>query len=186
MSQIVLTDELLIESDTALRPWRDADLAALVAACQDPEIARWTSVPSPYGETDARQYLLRRFDVLRDGTAAPFAIVDAVDDRRLHGSISLMAISWPHRRAEVGYWLARPARSRGHATRAVRLICSWGLEALGLERVELLAATGNGASQRVAERAGFTREATLRSYRLGRAGRESMIAFSLLAGDLAL
>ena len=37
-----------------LRPWRDSDLEPLVAACQDPEISRWTRVPLNYSETDAR------------------------------------------------------------------------------------------------------------------------------------
>ena len=36
--RIVLPADPLIEGETALRPWRDSDLKALVAACQDPEI----------------------------------------------------------------------------------------------------------------------------------------------------
>src|SRR5205085_384676 len=179
----VLPGEPLIESDTALRPWRDDDLPGIVAACQDPEISRWTRVPWPYGESDARQYLLQRFDALHTGTAAPFAIVDAGQDSRLLGSISLMSLDWLQRRGEVGYWLAREARGLGHATRAVRLVCHWGMTALGLERIDLLAATANHASQRVAERAGFTREGILRSYMQTREGRQDMVAFGLLAGD---
>jgi RimJ/RimL family protein N-acetyltransferase len=94
-----------------------------------------------------------------------------------------MEPDWQHRRAEVGYWLGCDARGLGHATRAVRLICAWGFLALGLERIDLLAATGNAASQRVAERAGFTREGVLRSYMRGRDGRQDMVAFGLLASD---
>ena len=92
-------------------------------------------------------------------------------------------LDWEHRRAEVGYWLALDARGRGHATRAVNLICGWGFEILDLERIELLAATGNPASQRVADRAGFTREAVLRSYMRGRDGRQDMVAFAMLRTD---
>jgi RimJ/RimL family protein N-acetyltransferase len=68
-------------------------------------------------------------------------------------------------------------------TRAVRLICTWGFQALRLERIDLLAATDNAASQRVAERAGFRREAVLRSYMSGRDGRQDMVVFSLLVGE---
>ena len=57
-------------------------------------------------------------------------------------------------------------------------------EQLGLGRVEILAATGNRASQRVAERAGFTREGVLRSYTDNKGERLDMIAYSLLPGDL--
>ena len=114
---------------------------------------------------------------------APFAIVSAGDGSELLGSISLMRLAWEHARGEVGYWLAREARGHGHTTRAVGLICRWGFETLRLERIDLLAATGNPASQRVAERAGFTREAVLRSYMRGKDGRQDMVAFGLLADD---
>jgi RimJ/RimL family protein N-acetyltransferase len=184
VSRIVLPAEPLVDGPTALRPWRDSDISSLVTACQDPEIVRWTRVPAGYGESDARAYLMLRYDAIRAGTSAPFAIVAAGEHARLLGSIALMRFAWEHARAEVGYWLAREARGQGHATRAVRLICRYGLESLGLERIELLAATENGASARVAERAGFTREAVLRSYMEGKGERLDMVAFGLLAGEL--
>jgi RimJ/RimL family protein N-acetyltransferase len=184
--KIVLPAEPLVAGPTALRPWRDSDLGAIVAACQDADIARWTSVPSPYGETDARAYLLARYDAIHAGVSAPFAIVAAHSAQTaLLGSISLMRPSLGHQRAEVGYWLADWARGAGHATRAVQLICAWGFEVLELERIELLAATGNPASQRVAGRTGFTREAVLRSYMLQQGERRDMVAFSLLAHERA-
>ena len=181
--RIVLPGEHLVDGPTALRAWRDSDLPGLVAACQDREISRWTRVPFPYGPSDARAYLLQRHDSLHAGTAAPFAIVASADRDQLLGSISLMRFSWQHSRAEVGYWLAAASRGRGHATRAVRLLTAWGFRSLGLQRIDLMAATGNPASQRVAERCGFTREAVLRSYLLGREGRQDMVAFGLLARD---
>lgn len=183
--RITLPGDPLLEAETALRPWRDSDQAALVAACQDPEIVRWTRVPENYGPRDAKAYLLQRYDMLFAGVAAPFAIVRAPDEEVV-GSISLLRLAWEHRRAEVGYWLAREARGHGHATRAVRLICAWGFAALGLERIELLAATGNAASQAVAQRSGFTREAVLRSYARGSFQRLDMVCFGRLASDAAV
>jgi RimJ/RimL family protein N-acetyltransferase len=184
VSRIVLPAEPLLDGATALRPWRDSDLPALVHACQDPEISLWTRVPFPYGDADARQFLLHRIDAVHGGTLAPFAIVSAADHGSLLGSISLMSPVWSERRAEVGYWLAREARGRGHATRALVTICRWGFRNLGLERVELCAASTNAASQRVAERAGFARELVLRSYMETRAGRHDMVGFALLADSV--
>jgi RimJ/RimL family protein N-acetyltransferase len=181
--RIVLPGEPLVQGPTALRPWRDSDIAALAVACRDPEIARWTRVPENYGEPDARVFLLQRYDAIHTGTSAPFAIVTASDDNHLLGSVSLMRLAWEHARGEVGYWLALQARGHGHATRATRLICRWGFESLGLERIDLLAATANAASQHVAERAGFIREAVLRSYMWGKGERQDMVAFGLLAGE---
>jgi RimJ/RimL family protein N-acetyltransferase len=183
--RIVLPAEPLIDGATALRPWRDTDLGPLVTACQDPEIARWTRVPANYRQADGRAYLLQRYDMMFSGAAAPFALVRAPDGELL-GSISLMRIEWHHARAEVGYWLAREARGEGHATRAVRLICRWGFDTLGLERISLVAATGNQASQRVAERSGFIREAVLRSYMRTSGERLDMVSFGLLAGEEAV
>jgi RimJ/RimL family protein N-acetyltransferase len=181
--RLVLPARPLVDGTTSLRPWRESDMQAIVVACQDPAISAWTTVPSPYGEADARAYLMQRYDAIHTGRAAPFAIV-ASGDGPLLGSISLMRIDWSHARAEVGYWLVREARGQGHATRAVKLICRWGVDKLRLERIELFAATGNEASQRVALSAGFTREAVLRSYMRGRSGRHDMVAFGLLRGEL--
>jgi RimJ/RimL family protein N-acetyltransferase len=180
--RIALPGEPLHDGETVLRQWRDDDVDALVALCQDPEIVHWIRVPVPYRREEAGAYLGSRDPAARAGSAAHLAIAAAGDDAPL-GSISLLRFFWPDRRGEVGYWLGAPGRGRGHATRAVRLICQWGFRALSLERIELQAATGNAASQHVAQRAGFTREAVLRSYVEGADGRHDLVCFGLLATD---
>jgi RimJ/RimL family protein N-acetyltransferase len=179
--RIALPADPLGDGPTILRQWRDDDVPAIVALCQDPEIVRWIRVPAAYDETDARAYLDSREPAARAGLAAHFAIAD--DAGRLLGSISLLRFSWPDRRAEVGYWLGAPARGQGHASRAVRTICRWGFRTLSLERIELQAALANPASQRVAERTGFTREAVLRSWLEGSDGRQDTVCFGLLVTD---
>jgi RimJ/RimL family protein N-acetyltransferase len=183
VTRIALSAEPMIAGDTVLRPWRDSDVASVAAACQDAEIARWTRVPENYSEADARAFLLYRHDSLLAGTTAPFAITSP--DDRLLGSVSLLRLDWRHLRGEVGYWLARDARGHGHATRAVGLLCAWGFSSLGLERIALLAATGNRPSQLVAERCGFTREALLRAYFRAKHGFHDMVAYGLLRTDSA-
>lgn len=178
---IRLPGEPLTDGATTLRPWRDGDLEALVTLCRDPEIVRWTRVPANYTEADGRLYLARRHDMAFAGLLAPFAIVAGGTDGELVGSISLLRFTWPHRRSEVGYWLGAGGRGAGHATRAVGLICRWGFDHLGLERIDLLASTGNAASQAVAERSGFAREAVLRSFLSHPNGRQDVVCFGLLA-----
>jgi RimJ/RimL family protein N-acetyltransferase len=70
--------------------------------------------------------------------------------------------------ADVGYLTAPWARGRGYATAALRELCRWGFETLGLRRIEWGANVGNDASRRVAERAGFTVEGTSRARTLHR------------------
>jgi RimJ/RimL family protein N-acetyltransferase len=182
-ASIVLPAEPLSDGVVALRPWRVSDVANLVVLCQDEEITRWTRVPTSYGITSARAWIAESRALVGDRISAPFAIV-AAGDGELLGSISLMRFTWEHARGEVGYLLGREARGQGHATRALRLICAWGFAELGLERIDLYAATGNAASQRVAERAGFTREAVLRSYHRQLGAPLDMVAYGLLPGEL--
>jgi RimJ/RimL family protein N-acetyltransferase len=77
-------------------------------------------------------------------------------------------------------------RGKGRATRAVRLIASWALPEMRLGRLQLHTDPENVASQRVAERAGFTREGVLRGYNGRRHGtRADAVVYSLVPQDLA-
>ena len=75
---------------------------------------------------------------------------------------------WSHldrdaREGEIGYAVGAAARGRGVATEAVGLLTRWGFDELGLERIVLLIDVANAASERIAERCGYTREGILRS-----------------------
>jgi ribosomal-protein-alanine N-acetyltransferase len=178
----LVLSEPLSDGVVALRHWRDDDVPAIVAACQDPEIPRWTHVPVPYTEEDARSYLMALPTAMAAGERCSFALVAGGDEPV--GNVGFPRVSWPDERAEVGYWLAAHARGRGLVTRAVRLISAWGLHEVGFHRIELMASTENGASLRVAERVGFTREGVLRGYALASGVRRDIVMFSRLASDV--
>jgi RimJ/RimL family protein N-acetyltransferase len=165
-----------------LRSWERRDATAVTVACQDPEIPRWTVVPYHYTERHARDFISGTAADLQAGRELALAIVDR--DDTLLGAIGLANFDWPDLKAEIGYWIAAEARRRGAGAAAARLLGVWAITKLGLERVELLANPRNEASQRVAERAGFTREGTLRRYRRRHGVREDLVMFSLLAEDL--
>ena len=166
----------LADGDIVLRPFVDEDVPAIVAACQDPEIPRWTSVPSPYTEADARAFLMGAPNV------HTFAVVDR-DTGALLGSVGFQLLN--HSRATFGYWVNREARGRGVATRALRLLSRWALSEHGLARVQLIVEPENVASIRVAENAGFQREALLRSYIELKGRRRDVYLYALLADDVA-
>ena len=144
----------LRDRDLLLRPPRPEDADAITAACQDPEIPRWTFVPSPYGRADAEVYIASCAADREAGRTAAFLAVDA--DDRLLASLSVMELDREPGYGEIGYWVAAEARGRGVATRAVRLLADWARRELGLTRIDILPHKDNAASRRVAEKAGFT------------------------------
>ncbi len=167
-----------------LRPFTDADVPAMVAACRDPETIRWTTVPDPYTERDAVWFLREHAaDVWARGTGAVFAVADPADDGYL-GSIDLRISAADPAVADVGFMAAPAARGRGHMTAALRAVARWGLEAVGLERVEWRAHVGNDASRRVAEKAGFRLEGVARAGIAHRGGRRDTWVAALVRADL--
>jgi RimJ/RimL family protein N-acetyltransferase len=182
MRSIPLPDPPLTDGEILLRPWERRDVPAVTAACQDPEIPRWTVVPHNYTERHARDFISATAGDQAAGRELALAIVDA-DDRVL-GAVGMSNFDWTDLKGEIGYWMAPEARGRGIGARATRLLAEWAITKLGLERLELLANPRNEASQRLAERAGFTREGVLRLYRRRHGVREDLVMYSLLAEDL--
>lgn len=172
---------LLSDGVVTLRPWRDSDLDAAVEICQDAEIARWTRVPSPYGEADGRQFLEQAQRSFESGTEYAFAVVEAPNGA-LIGSISAKIVASGV--AEVGYFVRGGRRRKGIGTRAVRLISRWALEDLGLVRLQITVLRDNVASQRLAESAGYRREGVLRSWVEIKGARVDVVMHSLLPGEV--
>ena len=182
MRPIPLPNPPLTDGEILLRPWERRDVPSVTAACQDPEIPRWTVVPHNYTERHARDFIASTAGDLAAGRELAMAIVDT-DDRVL-GALGMSNFDWSDMKGEIGYWMAPEARGRGIGARATRMLAEWAVTTLGLERLELLAHPDNEASQRLAERAGFKREGVLRMCRRRHGVREDLVMYSLLAEDL--
>ena len=114
---------LLHDGRAGLRPWREDDVAAILAMSRDPETIRFTSVPDPYDEDSVRIWLALQPARLRAGDGAAFAVVEPPGEEAL-GAIGVRVL---HGRgiAEIGYHMAPEARGRGLATAALRLLSDW-------------------------------------------------------------
>lgn len=175
----------LSDDVVALRPWEPADIPAIAEACGEAEIARWLDlIPQPYTQDDARWYVEHCQQGWREGTNSNFAIVE-VSTGRVVGSMGARHLEPEQGVTEVGYWVRTEARGRGYAARALRLLSDWLLEDLGMARVQLRADSENLASRRVAERAGYVEEGTLRSARFNArlGGRRDFVIYSRLPSD---
>ena len=127
----------------------------------DADVRRNTRVPSEPPPHFANTWVARYEEGWLDGSRAGYAIES--HDGEFLGLGMVIDIDWDGRQAEIGYVLSPSARGRGAATRTVRLLTDWCFEQLGFVRLELWIDVTNHASERVAERAGYTKEGVLRS-----------------------
>lgn len=144
-----------------LRALRDEDASALYAIHSDPVTMRYWATP-PWSSPDQAQAMLAR---ARDGFAAGDALRFAVIERdgdALVGTCTLFGIDATHRRAEVGYVLARERWGRGVMREALTALLDYAFGPLGLHRVEADVDPRNVASVGLLERLGFAREGLLR------------------------
>ncbi len=168
-----------------LRAHREQDIEPTVAMFGDELSERWLSAPQPYTLEEGRRWCTDTAHLLRAmGDGIHWAITDAQSGRYL-GGIGVKGTDWLRRSTEIGYAMAPWARGRGYAPEALRAAAEWILCEQDFNRVELFAATGNTASQRVAEKAGFVREGVARNSGFTHHGQQDMVLFSLIPADLA-
>ena len=144
-----------------LRRPRPDDAAGALAMLADPDVALWNPAPRVVDLASARDWCARGAD-WSSGSHATFSVVDPADGRLL-GNVSLFGVDPEHFTATVGYRVAPAARGRGVATAALGAVADWALGPRGLARIWLQHAVPNVASCRVAARAGFELEGTMRS-----------------------
>jgi RimJ/RimL family protein N-acetyltransferase len=155
----------ITEAGLLLRAWRPDDAEAVYQACQDPDIQRWTTLPSPYLMAHAVSFVVEHAPAAwTDGTGAHFAVLQQAGEvgGQLLGSCGLVNIDRRRNFAEVGYWTAPWARGQGVALRSTRAIARWAFTDLKLDRLIWQAEVGNHPSRLVALRAGFRIEGQLR------------------------
>lgn len=170
-----------IETDSIrLRPLQEDDADPIADACAaDPDIAEWVMRLDAASKSAAAIWIGERQVAEQRGEQVVRAVVDPVADRFL-GAIWLGRFDREAKRAELAYWTVPAERGRGVATAAVRLMSSFGFQELNLLRVQILAAVENPASERVAVKAGYTREGVLRSYRRIAGKHTDLVMYSLL------
>lgn len=137
------------------------DIDDLARICQHSSLADWVSLPVPYTRLDAERFVAQTVPHGWSNRTPTWAIRTAPDGP-IAGTIGLVGHEGPF--AEIGYWLAPGYRSRGLATAAMNMVCAFGFrtDTLALHRIEWRAFVGNHPSARVARRAGFRFEGTLR------------------------
>jgi RimJ/RimL family protein N-acetyltransferase len=156
---------LELDGGLVLRPWRHSDAPAVIRAYADPAIRHW-HLRSVDTDDEALAWIADWRQRWLAETDACWAVAEPGDQAvgRVVGRIALRDIDLAGAQGECTYWVLPDARGRGLAARAARALCRWAFRDVGFHRVTLAHSVANTASCRVAEKAGFAIEGTMRGY----------------------
>jgi RimJ/RimL family protein N-acetyltransferase len=160
--------ERIVTPRLVLRVPRAGDGPALNAAVleADEEMMQWMPWARDKPTIDDSEAFVRGLHgkfILR--TSLQFHMWERDGERELRwvGAIGIPRMDWTVPRFEIGYWRRAGCGQRGLMTEAVIAVNRMAFDQLAAQRVELRIDEHNRASWRVAERAGFTLEGTLRN-----------------------
>ena len=148
-----------------LRPGNIDDAMAHFEAARESmdAVGRWLSWCHPAMTLEDSETWLTACDrAWRSGEFYGFYLFER-DGGRFVGCCTINEIDRPRLRANLGYWIRASRQGRGIASEAVPEVARFGFRELGLQRIEIVAAVGNIASQRVAAKVGAVFEGTARN-----------------------
>jgi RimJ/RimL family protein N-acetyltransferase/quinol monooxygenase YgiN len=165
-----------------LRPFALGDSTEVARIAGDREIAAGTlTVPHPYEERHAREWIGSQDEMFRSGTGVVFAITAG---GAVVGAIGLHP-ALAHKRAELGYWIGTEHWGNGYATEASRAVIEYGFATLGLDRIFASHFASNPASGRVLAKLGMSREGVARAHILKWGTAQDSVQFAILRTEWA-
>ena len=174
----------LTDGTVTLRPLGPDDTGFLTELHSLPEIINTSVPPVPPTAESIRRRCGWAAGHWLAGTRADLVITETATGAPA-GDIGLFYQEPVTGQAMIGYSVLPPYRGRGFATRAAELVSLWVFAETDIARLIAGALPTNLGSQRVLEKAGFKREAHLRSRLPGPDGvRTDDVQFVLLAEDL--
>ncbi len=103
---------------------------------------------------------------------------DFVGETRLH------RIDWSIPSASLGFWVRASMQGEGYMSEAVNRVIDISFDLFNMVRVQLLIDTENSATQRVAEKVGFTLEGTFRNHHRRNNGElTNAMVYSIIPSD---
>ncbi|MEZ4770913.1 MAG: GNAT family protein [Caldilineales bacterium] len=179
--------QALTDGVVTVRPWQPDDAPAIFAAIEESRAALQQWLPAAGGVTqidEVRAYIAATQELRDSGTAYDFVIADARSGDVL-GGCGLTQINRNHRFCNLYYWVRTGSARRGVARRAIKLAARFGIEGIGLTRIEIVVEPENIASLHAAEGAGARREGLLRNRLTVHDQARDAVMLSLIPADFA-
>jgi ribosomal-protein-serine acetyltransferase len=180
------TDVILTGGNITLRPYKTSDIDSLYEAVRESvaELSVWMPwCHSEYSIDESRAWVEKRPAQWEQGSEYDFGIIDSATGLYLGGcGLNRFQTDW--KIANLGYWVRTSQTKKGIATTAARLLVRFAFDELKLNRVEIIIATGNAASLRVAEKVCAVKEGILRNGLTLNDRPNDAVLFSLIPQDM--
>lgn len=170
--ELSIPKEGIVHDGLVVRLPSTADLDRMPPALAEPDVLT---------RADFAKLVPRLETLVASGQLVPLVVADFQTGELLGGG-TFRHLDSRGAIIEIGYWLYPHARGRGIATRTARALAGHAFS-LGIRRVVAHVKVGNTASDRVLERAGFTREGISRSMPTAGGDRIDKTVWSLLPGE---
>jgi ribosomal-protein-alanine N-acetyltransferase len=125
-------------------------------------------------------YLQGVLDEYSKGEDGPWGI-ELKTPSKVIGIVHLMQLDTHHKKAQIGFVLARAHWGTGYMTEALNAVLEYVFTELQLNRIEALSIVGNRAAVRAMERVGMRAEGVLRQYAFQKGDFVDFELFSTLA-----
>ena len=170
-----------------LRPCWLIDVDAMYEAVRESiaELSIW--MPwwlSEYSFEECKAWIEAQPEKWEQEVSYSYAIIDPRDNHLL-GGCGLTIKDKSFRIADLAYWVRTSRTKQGVATRAALLTAQFGFNELEMNRIEIVIAVDNIASQRVAEKTGAAKEGVLRNRLIVNDKTSDAVIFSLIPQDIA-
>ena len=155
----------IIFEGLVIREFLDDDAEAFANAARESvdTVGRWMPwCTSSFSEQNALDW----FEQCRSGRSSQAGYefgVFAQASGKLMGGVGLNAINHQHLFCNLGYWVRQSAQRRGVALSTVQAMLPYAFNTLGMQRVEIVIAEGNTASEALARKVGAQFEGKARN-----------------------
>ena len=161
-----------------MRPYREEFAGPLYAAAVESieTVGPWLPwCHAGYSESDGIAWLTRCKTAWDAAEEYEFALFDHAGEY-----VGGAGLNQLHNFANLGYWVRHSRQGQGLAVESVRLLAGFGFGALGLTRIEIVTASDNLPSRRVAEKAGAAFECLARNRLILRGAPVTAAVYSLI------
>jgi ribosomal-protein-alanine N-acetyltransferase len=159
-----------------------ADAQDVYRYSSDPEVAKYVLWDAHRNIQDSRAYIRYVQRQYRNDEPSSWGMI-LRNTQHLIGTIGFMWWNQENHSAEIGYSLARPYWNQGMTTEALAKVIEFGFDRMRLHRIEAQHCVENGASGRVMEKCGMTREGVLRGRLYSKGAFMDVVLYAILESD---